>query len=413
MSNGWEQKTLGEVVHFSGGGTPSKKVDQYWNGDIPWVSPKDMKSRLISTSIDMITEEGIRKSSAKLIPTGSVLIVIRSGILSRTVPIGITTKELAVNQDLKALVPNHGIITTEYLYNFLASAEQQILDLVTRGATVHRLSMDHLKSIPISIPPLSEQKRIVAILDEAFGAIARAKENAARNLANARELFDSYLNRVFTEKGDGWEEKRLADAVTEIATGPFGSLLHKSDYVTGGIPLVNPINIEGTSIVANYSKTITAQKLEELRPYTLCEGDIVIGRRGEMGRCAVISENEDGWVCGTGCFIIRTSEDVNPHFLCHMLRSNKYKELMGNDSDRATMPSISNKQLGNLPTSFPEIEQQKEVVLQLDNLKRTSIQLEGLYKQKLVVLDELKQSLLQKAFTGQLTSTTKELELVP
>lgn len=211
MSVEWVEKKLGDVVQFTGGGTPSKKIERYWKGDIPWVSPKDMKSRSISSSIDKVTEDGISNSSAKLIPTDSVLIVVRSGILSRTVPIGITTKSLAVNQDLKALIPKHDIITTDYLYNFLASAEQQILGLVTRGATVHRLSTDHLKSISIPIPPLSEQKRIVAILDEAFGAIARAKENAARNLANARELFDSYLNRVFTEKGDGWEEKTLPD----------------------------------------------------------------------------------------------------------------------------------------------------------------------------------------------------------
>lgn len=410
MSEGWEQKTLGEVVHFSGGGTPSKKVDQYWNGDIPWVSPKDMKSRLISTSIDMITEEGISKSSAKLIPAGSVLIVIRSGILSRTVPIGITTKELAVNQDLKALVPNHGIITTEYLYNFLASAEQQILDLVTRGATVHRLSMDHLKSIPISIPSLSEQKRIVAILDEAFGAIARAKENAEQNLANARELFDSYLNRVFTEKGEGWVEKRLND-VCEVIRGSSPRPIKQ--YLTESEDGVNWVKIADATKSGKYIKK-TNQKITPKgaeRSRKVSPGDLLLSNSMSYGQAYIMAI--DGYV-HDGWFVLRDFSDTfELEFLYTVLTSRIVQEQFGILAAGAVVKNISSDLVKRAILPVPPKEEQVSLVSQISELEKRVSKLESLIQQKITALDELKQSLLQKAFTGQLTSKTKELELVP
>ena len=167
---------------------------------------------------------------------------------------------------------------------------------------------------------------------------------------------------------------------------------------------MNPVNIEGENIVPNESKTISDKKKQELEGYILNENDIVIGRRGEMGRCAVVTPAKAGWLCGTGCFIIRPSADTNPHFLCHMLRSHKFRELMAGDSDRATMPSISNKQLAALPATLPDPETQIETIERLANLRAASRRLETIYTQKLANLDELKQSLLQKAFTGQLTA---------
>lgn len=144
MTEGWEQTTLGEVVSFKGGGTPSTEKPIYWHGDIPWVSPKDMKSSEVGDSIDKITGEAIEHSAASLIPKGAVLIVVRSGILARTVPIAVTTRPLAVNQDIKALCPARDV-DPKFLYYYLQMAEPEILKLVTRGATVHRLSTNSLR----------------------------------------------------------------------------------------------------------------------------------------------------------------------------------------------------------------------------------------------------------------------------
>ena len=128
MKEGWTTVPLSSVAVFKGGGTPSKDVARYWTGEIPWVSPKDMKSDRIATSIDKITPEAIENSAAALIPEDSLLIVVRSGILARTIPVAITQKQLAVNQDIKALVPGKKV-DCHYLYYFLRWAEPALLSL--------------------------------------------------------------------------------------------------------------------------------------------------------------------------------------------------------------------------------------------------------------------------------------------
>ena len=138
-----------------------------------------------------------------------------------------------------------------------------------------------------------------------------------------------------------WRTGRLMDFAS-ISTGPFGSLLHKSDYVSGGVPLVNPINIDGENIVPNPEKMIGSATVRRLASYVLREGDIVVSRRGELGRCAAISLNEVGWMCGTGCFFVRPDDSIEPRFLAAMLRSDLYRKKLEEASTGATMPSVSN-----------------------------------------------------------------------
>ncbi len=152
MTKNWPSLTLDQLCLFKGGGTPSKAVGRYWQGDIPWVSPKDMKSEIIGDSIDHISAEAIKDSATSLIAEGSILIVVRSGILARTIPISIAGRELTINQDLKALCPKKGI-GSRFLYYFLQSQSELLLSMVTTGATVHRLMTDQLRSLNLALPP--------------------------------------------------------------------------------------------------------------------------------------------------------------------------------------------------------------------------------------------------------------------
>lgn len=192
---------------------------------------------------------------------------------------------------------------------------------------------------------------------------------------------------------------------------PFGSLLHKSDYVSEGVPLVNPINIVGRTIVPNNSKLIDKATRKRLQSYVLHQGDIVIARRGEIGRCAVIDSEHDGWVCGTGCFFMKPLPSVNPHFLENLIRSKAYREKLEKAATGATMKNLSNKTLSNLPVSIPSIKLQTEILGKFDELAKETQRLEAIYQQKLTSLAELKQSILQKAFAGELTTLPdKEIE---
>lgn len=223
MRKGWPRKTLGEVCQFRGGGTPSKAVERYWRGDIPWVSPKDVKSEIVSDSIDHISQEAIDGSATSLIPKDSVLMVVRSGILARIVPIAVTGRDLTINQDLKALCPN-GAMDARFLYHLLDSKMDELLSMVSRGATVHRLMTEQIRALDFILPPLAEQQRIVGILDEAFTGLATAKANAEKNLQNARALFESHLQSVFTRRGKGWVDRQLASLCHEITVGHVGPM---------------------------------------------------------------------------------------------------------------------------------------------------------------------------------------------
>ncbi|MDZ7753420.1 MAG: restriction endonuclease subunit S [Gammaproteobacteria bacterium] len=298
-----------------------------------------------------------------------------------------------------------------YLFYFLSQDNFRDAGAsVMSGAVGHkRVPKEFIEGCPIPLPPLPEQKRIVAILDEAFAGIDTAVANTEKNLANARELFESYLNSVFSQRGEGWVEKPLEKFVDSISTGPFGSLLHKSDYVSDGVPLVNPINIVGDKIVPDQRKMINGDVRRRLQTYVLKEGDVVIARRGEIGRCAVVTDLQNGWVCGTGCFFIRPVGATAPTFLAHLLRSVGYRKELERLSSGATMLNLSNKALSNLRVSMPGIREQKNAVEQVSDLSAQCQAVESIYQQKLTALAELKQSLLQKAFSGELTADHKDV----
>ena len=165
---------------------------------------------------------------------------------------------------------------------------------------------------------------------------------------------------------NGWQTNRLGDFAEAVSTGPFGSILHKSDYVDDGVPLVNPINIVDDNIVPVASKLISAETIQRLSNYVLNQGDVVIARRGEIGRCAVVGPDEDGWLCGTGSFFVRPSPNLDSQFLAHLIRSPTYREQLERLATGATMRNLSNTALGDLVVSIPPLAEQRRIVGLLD-----------------------------------------------
>lgn len=197
-------------------------------------------------------------------------------------------------------------------------------------------------------------------------------------------------------------ETTLSKATGGIFTGPFGSLLHKSDYVEDGIPLVNPAHITETGFEPDLRKTVSKTTARRLSNYILRTGDVVIGRRGEMGRCALVTDAEDGWLCGTGSFFIKPSNRCDPRYLVRLLRSDSCRRRLENIAGGAVMSNLSNTDLGEMRFYLPPLERQKAVVEAIDALHTETQRLESIYKQKLAALNELKKSLLHEAFSGEL-----------
>ncbi len=275
---------------------------------------------------------------------------------------------------------------------------------VITGAAQPQITRKSLAPVVVSYPPLPEQRRIVAILDEAFEGIDKAIANTEQNLANAQELFEKYLDKTFGGENDNWDTNKLEKIGGEVATGPFGSLLHKSDYIENGIPLVNPANISDGVIEPDLKKTVSKKTRERLSSHVLKPGQIVVGRRGEIGRCAVVASDQDGWLCGTGCFVIKPCRTVDPDFLAFLIRSRVYRSELERLATGATMKNLSNTSLRNLSISVPSVDDQKQILAKFDVIHTESERLRSLYQRKLDALDELKQSILQRAFSGELTA---------
>ena len=198
----WEIKKLKNLMNFQGGGTPSKANESYWKGDIPWVSPKDMKSEIIEDAEDHITSQAITESSTRLIPSGTILLVVRSGILRRTIPIAQTNCDVAINQDMKALIPK-GNILPEYFIFFTRGCEKELLNEWTKqGATVESIEHKYLSNSKVPIPPYEEQKEITQFLKKETLKISELVDQAKKEITLLREYRIRLIADVVTGKLD-------------------------------------------------------------------------------------------------------------------------------------------------------------------------------------------------------------------
>lgn len=204
----WSVAALWELGTLNGGGTPSKTVDHYWNGDIPWVSPKDMKQDAIFDSEDHITEHALNNSATKLIPSNSVLLVTRSGILAHTFPVAITMVPVTVNQDLKALTPFDGI-EAKYLAWLLRANAKRILETCTKdGTTVNSIETSRLKDLSVPIAPHMEQLRIVAKIEMLFSELDKGIESLKTAQAQLKVYRQALLKHAFEGNLTAeWREK--------------------------------------------------------------------------------------------------------------------------------------------------------------------------------------------------------------
>lgn len=392
MKAGWQRKTIDAVCEVVNGGTPKTGLPDYWNGPHQWITPAEMGKRAtpyIGQTERTLTDAGLQNSSARLLPAQSV-------ILSSRAPIGhlvINTMPMATNQGCKGLVPRDGL-DCKYLYYYLTSIVPLLNDLGT-GATFKELSGGKLKEVPISVPPLPEQHRIVAILDAAFDGIATAKANAEQNLQNARALFESHLQQVFTERGKGWVEKRLGEVctITSNLVDPrkeeFRDLIH-----------VGAANIEPQTGVFVGLKTARDEGLisgkflfdesmvlySKIRPYLM-----KVARPGFSGLCSA-----DMYP------LAPLPNQITRDYLFHLLLSKPFTDYAIQGSARAGMPKVNREHLFDFRVWLPDVEKQSELSLKLDALHAETQHLESLYRQKLTALGDLKRSLLHQAFSGQL-----------
>jgi type I restriction enzyme S subunit len=331
-----------------------------------------------------------------------------------------TDNELIASSEWIILRNNH--IDANYLMYCFQSKyfrEFMLSNVSGVGGSLMRAQPKYVQTYPIPLPPLSEQQRIVERIEELFVKLDEAKERLQEAADSFAVRKAAILHKAFTGELIGKQVTELVpleNIVDLIKIGPFGSSLHESDYIENGIPLVNPKHIVQQHIVPQSKISISDEKAEELSSYKLKENDIVLGRRGEMGRCAPISNREENWICGTGSMIIRLKKEYDAKLYSLILGSQATVTYLENSAVGSTLKNLNEKIVRKIPVPQFSSEEQHEIVRLIDDLLARERSAQQATEQALASIDLMKKSILARAFRGELgtnkASEASALELL-
>ena len=419
LPDGWAIASLGQLGLWSGGGTPSKADESLWRaGTIPWVSPKDMKSTVIETAQDCLSEAARGRPGFKLAQAGSVLIVVRSGILQHTLPVAVTTREVAFNQDLKALAPFPGLNARYLGLQLRAEAASILAACVKAGTTVESLDFARLKAFKIRIAPEAEQTRIVAKLEPLLARCEHVRAELDRVdslIARQRRAIQTavFHGRSGAEAGlsadvsSGWRTRPLSDLIIDGPTngvsprasaGDRGTLSLRLTATTSGHlrldePAVKRVNVA----------------LPPSSRFWLEPGDLLIQRansREHVGAAAIFDGPRATYIYPDLMMRIRIEDPAMRRYVWRYLNSPKARDYFQTHAagTAGNMPKITGRVLRELPVPIPPNSQLAAVLATLDaRLSRLeAVAAENARCRGLVA--KLERAFLQKAFTGRLVA---------
>ena len=393
MKPGWSAKPLRNyILDIKDGGTPSRQRSEYFGGDVAWCVVKDIKP-IIRGTAETLTDLGLSKCSAKLWPKGSVIISLGATIGE----IGIAGVPVATKQGLAGIIPDPTKITSE----FLAFALREKVDVIrgmARGATIKEVRPNRLaEELVISVPPLEEQKRIVAVLDQAFAALDRARAHTEANLADAEALFQQTVDNLLADRAD-WRKRPLRE-LGKTQTGGTPRSSEKGHYGQH-IPFIKPgdfardgsLNYENEGL--SEEGALSARRVPAGSALMVCIGATI----GKAGYCT-----QD----------VTTNQQINaltPHagtdgrFIYYNFIKSSFQNEVIAKSGQATLPIINKSKWSELVIGVPaDLSVQAGVADKLQAMRLLVDQALASYAQKLKALAHLRQSLLQKAFAGELT----------
>lgn len=397
MKNNWQARKLDEVCEIELGKTPFRGNHKFWDIEKQtknaWLSIADLLNadeNIISDSREYISNEGAKL--CKIVKAGTLLVSFKL-TLGRLAFAG---KDLFTNEAIAALViKNEKEFDKKYLYYFLNFFDWSGAtdgDVKVKGRTLNKAK---LKEIKILYPDLKEQKRIVKILDDVFEKVAKAKENAEKNLKNSKELFESYLQSVFENAGEDWEVKTLDD-VCEIRSKLIDP--RKKDFL-------ELIHVGAGNIEARNGKLIdlkTAKEEKLISGKFEFDESMVLYSKIRPYLMKVVRPNFNG-LCSADIYPLFPKLNImDRDFLFYLLLTPVFTEFAIKGSARAGMPKVNREHLFAFAFLLPSINEQKAIVKKLDALSKQTKKLQANYAKKLADLEELKKSVLQKAFAGEL-----------
>lgn len=395
MKEGWQVKSLGEVLQK----TETINPLQYPEVEFDYIDVSSISNQTFRI-------EATQRLKGKDAPSRARRLVKAKDILFATVRP--TLQRIAVvPEDLDNQVCSTGYFVLRpkeeldhrfVFYSLFTEHFMGQMERLQKGASYPAVTDGEVRAQTIAFPPLPEQKRIVAILDEAFDCIASAKVNAEKNLRNAHALFESFLQAVLIQRGEGWVEKHLGDVcIVERGSSPRPI----KNFFTTSSDGVNWIKIgdtkEGEKYVYSTTQRITPEGAKQSR--FVKENDFILTNSMSFGRPYIMKTSgciHDGW------FVLRLNSSLNLDYFYYLLSSPYVRLQFNRLASGAIVQNISSELVKKAVLPIPPLAQQGLIAEQLESLSQETQRLESIYQQKLATLDELKKSLLHQAFTGEL-----------
>lgn len=471
--------------------------DQSPDGGIRLVQLADVGvGAFLDKSNRFVTHETAERLKCTRLVAGDVLIARLPNPIGRACIFPDVGQPAITAVDVAILRTDENIAAEYVVVAMNAPSTRNQIEAYGKGATRFRVSTGHLRAVLIPVPPLAEQRRIIAKVNElmvlcdrleraratretmreqltaaslvrltgpgtntdAFRTHARFALNALSILTTRPEQIKSLrqtirslavlgrlvkhnpadepalelLKSIAAEKAQPlqagkverdapvsleplpfefprhWHPTKLSQVLDELQTGPFGSILHQSDYSVGGTPVINPASIQNERIVPIAKMAVSATTLERLASFTLRSGDIVMARRGEMGRCAVVTAREAGWLCGTGSLILRASKLVSPRFLVLLIGSPFGRRYLSGTAVGSTMQNLNQAILLNLPFGLPPLAEQNRILDKVDALVAVCDRLEASLHRGEVIRGRLLHALLHDALYREVLPSAAE-----
>ena len=373
----WPTATIGAAFQTVTGNTPPKREKHFYGSSIPLVKPPELLDGETLDAADGLSEEG--RNVARIAPVGSVLV----SCIGNLGKIGLAGRELAFNQQINAIFPNQLKANPKFVFYYCLSplfVEQ--LEALSSGTTVSIVNKSRFNSIRIPLPPLEKQKRIVAVLDHAFAALDRARTNADANLADAEELFDSWFNAVIDHSRTNWPSKKLPNICENL--DKVRVPITKANRKAGDIPYYG-----------------ASGEVDRVAGHLFDEDLLLISEDGAnlLARTYPIAFSISGksWV-NNHAHVLRFDDLTDQEFVRLYLNAIPLDPFISG----MAQPKLNQKALNSIPIPFPDRKERARIVCRAEEFAKASAQARNHYEGDLEDIDDLRQSILQKAFAGGL-----------
>jgi type I restriction enzyme S subunit len=387
MKKGWQTKKLGDVCEVIAGQSPEGKFYNAEAKGMPFYQgKKDFGDKFIEAPTTWTTQ------TTKIAKEGDILMSVRAPVG----PVNFATDEVCIGRGLAA-IRSSDELNRDFLFYQLWHLQPEIAG--REGAVFASINKAEIEALPLAYAPLAEQQRIVGLLDEAFEGLATAKANAEKNLQNARALFESHLQSVFTQRGPGWVVKHLKEVCEKITDGTHQT----PKYFDQGIVFLSSRNVTSGTIDWNRIKYIdTKQHLEMHKRVAPRRNDILLAKNGTTGVAAIV-DRDTTFDIYVSLALLRALPVMRPRFLLHFINSPAAKVQFNKRLKGVGVPNLHLEEIREVRLAFPaDLKAQDRVADELDDLREETQRLARLYEQKHAALEALKKSLLHQAFSGEL-----------